>query len=760
MREGPSIGSSLAFGQRAVRFPLPTRTPRLANAVLAVARALAEGAHNEAVRIIDTLATMPAAEAGATDAAVDARGRTELVAPTLRAHAAAHVLLDLARGDWQVAIEGSQILVTAPTWRSSGSGLSPLEISAEKQRIRQSLVARIEEQLERPATRVFIQEQERIHFTGSGPRMIVNLFADGPALASSLRERGVDAIRPYLQAADGEAGRDTHTGLRLCDIFRYFRYYWSFPFGSTPGRTVPFLVRDEGQPSHPVVGLIALASAVPRLGARDTALGWTAAWLEAVVAALDPPEGHAREHFEDVEEALRAVYAVAVMPGELAKDLSHLLGMNEEMVSLAHLGLALDREDPTVARGRLRRAQSRLVRNLLRELETSLGDISLDGLGITHAEALLAPVAARRRLELRAGRSRARWHASRSVERPGLPSSDRPSAEDLLSPVALRQLAKSPLFLKKRIAQAAKLLTAWEDLEPVRQEGFAGLRLLTFGRDDPWRGSKFTGGTEVSRGLRSSLLQRQGRLLATQIADVVVCGAIPPYGPLLGGKLTALLALSREPAAEYHRRYAHQASEIASQVAGRPIIRSADLIALTTTSFYGVGSSQYERARLPSGVGWRDVGYSAGHGTLHFSRETTQLLQTLVRAETGRSLNTSTFGEGPSERLRKLREGLARLGLDEGALLQHGMPRRVYLAELVPGQTHVGARPGGRPWRIDGPKAEDVAKFWGERWLGPRLARSTAHIEEVAAFRREAALLSARLIGAGTSAGMALRGAE
>src|SRR5207247_1445676 len=131
---------------------------------------------------------------------------------------------------------------------------------------------------------------------------------------------------------------------------------------------------------------------------------------------------------------------------------------------------------------------------------------------------------------------------------------------------------------------------------------------------------------------------------------------------------------------------------ICSQMAGQPIKRSADLIALTTTSFYGVGSSQYERVRLPDGLGWSFVGYSSGHGTLHFSSRTSELLQTLVRLETGRDLNTSTFGEGPSERLRKLREGLSRLGLDESNFLQHGMPRRVFVSELRTRQTRPGAR--------------------------------------------------------------------
>ena len=43
----------------------------------------------------------------------------------------------------------------------------------------------------------------------------------------------------------------------------------------------------------------------------------------------------------------------------------------------------------------------------------------------------------------------------------------------------------------------------------------------------------------------------------------------PTIESLLGGKLTALLALSRDLADAYHARYRAQVSEIGSQMAGR-----------------------------------------------------------------------------------------------------------------------------------------------------------------------------------------------
>jgi hypothetical protein len=80
--------------------------------------------------------------------------------------------------------------------------------------------------------------------------------------------------------------------------------------------------------------------------------------------------------------------------------------------------------------------------------------------------------------------------------------------------------------------------------------------------------------------------------LSSRIAGVSICGAIHPCNEILGGKLVALLLASREVHDAYSGRYSAQVSVIASQMAGRPVSKPADLRILTTTSLYGVGSSQ------------------------------------------------------------------------------------------------------------------------------------------------------------------------
>jgi hypothetical protein len=735
-----TLESGLLFA-RAVHFPLSIRTHRLARAVLEVAHALSRNDRVSAdalTRIL--LRTPPINEVSA--------GGAGGVAPTLRAQALASVLMDLHENEWIVQVDEGQVYVIAPTWHAGGTGLSPEDIRAEKERARRSVAARVREELARPKTQEFILDMERAHYTPHGPRSILNLVAEGRALADSLEREGAAAIKPYLQVADSAAGHDDHTGLRLWDVFDYFHRLWSFPFGSPPGRSVPFLIRDAGQPNHPVCGLVSLVSPIPRLTPRDSAFGWTAAWLEAIVAALDAPDEAVNTHFRRLEEQLATLPEDLLTARQVFSDLSDLLGV-EAASSAAELSAALTRLGRAAA-GRMKRARERIAQDLTAEVRDAFRAISLVGLGVTPAEALARPRAARRKLIERAEAARVRWHSSRALHNVDGPRGERLDGAAHASAKELRARARAPLFEKKRAAQGAKLLGAWIELRELEREGTSDLlRSLVLGAPEPWSSSsgKLSGGADVSRAVRVALLQRQTRFLASEIVDVAVCGAVPPYGALLGGKLAALLALSRDAAGAYHERYADLATEIGSQMAGKSMTRPADLLALITTSFYGVGCSQYARLRLAGDAGevrWRFAGYSRGHGTMHFSQETSTRLHELVRLETGRGLNTSTFGEGPSERMRKVRDGLARLGLNADALVRHGLPRQVFVAELAPNATRPGHRGTHRPWRLVGPSQDEVAAFWRERWLAPRLAREDTLVA-LREFRAELLLLSKRV---------------
>jgi hypothetical protein len=98
---------------------------------------------------------------------------------------------------------------------------------------------------------------------------------DGRHLASQMAKSVSlhELVDPYVQFVSPGA-RCEFTGLRLLDIWRYFRHTWSNPYESVPGRSLQLLVRDRAAPNHPVIGIAALSSAAVRLGPRDRFIGW------------------------------------------------------------------------------------------------------------------------------------------------------------------------------------------------------------------------------------------------------------------------------------------------------------------------------------------------------------------------------------------------------------------------------------------------------------------------------------------------------
>lgn len=730
------------FARRSVHIPLRIRVPRHYQSVLNLARAL-EAGDAEAIEAWDDDLNLAA---GVHEVLVNAA--PPAVSPSLRAKVLGAVLIDLARAGWSISVEDGQVYAAAPEWSVETKGMSPEEVRAEKERARAAMAGRVQEEIESEPTRRFIVRVESPRATEHGLRSVLSLIADGPSVATAIRARGSDAIQPVLCPADLDAGRDPETGLLYADIFRYLRLFWSFPTSAPPGRSLSYLIRDAGQPGSPVCGLLCVASPVPRLSVRDSALGWTAAWLEGIVVALDFPASAPEEHLRAVVDAWRASPEHGAHTLSILDDVGALLGFPEARSPEA-LSTYL-RRLPTLQRAqRADGARRRVLADLRRELEDALALISFDGFGFTQDWALANPVKARAHLEALKGDATHRWRESRKTTGAQGTPSERLDQRALADDDALRNASREPLFFKKRVTQGANVLRAWEDLAPRERERPAErLRQIALGRTDP-SAPTLTSGDGVARGARFALLQRQNRLVASQVLDVCVCGAIPPYGPLLGGKLAALAALTRDVAADYHARYARRVSEITSQMAGQAYTRPADLVAMTTTSFYGVGSSQYERLSVRSDDGvdvrWRLVGRTRGNGTLHFSSRTSKLIDEMLCAETGRKLISSRFGEGPSERLRKIRDGLDHVGIDADELLRHGMPRLVYLAELRPGATRPGARATPSAWRREGPSWGSVTQAWRERWLASRLRSRPDVIDEVARFSRVDALLSNRL---------------
>lgn len=571
----------------------------------------------------------------------------ELTSITTACRAALALLRDLIAQGWDVEWAAGSIIVSPP---QSGD-----DVEQEKKRVRIQEQLKRDEQLRTPSVRRFIEGMERPRERDGRFRSIFDLMRDGIELSEKLKTANSgqlafsDIVDPYLQVFDSSE-RCEWTGLRLMDVWRYFRHTWSNQYVSTPGRSMPVLVRDRAADNHPVIGIAALGSAIVQLAHRDRALGW------------NPP---------DVLDQLR-----------------------QDPTSIDSKWL-LDRLDAWRS-----------------ELYTV--DLAADGLwsdewwdapDLADIDALVRESALRRQRHQRLGRK----------------SDFRTSKAGCGDEFWLAR-AQTDLFRSKRCKLAADLLTARRVLEPCTGNASEGTLAAVL--------STAAGRRSVSWTIRRAKAETVG----TEIADITVCGAIAPYTHLLGGKLVASLLASPSVVRAYHDKYREKPSEIASAIAARRVVRSANLIYLGTTSLYGAGSSQYNRLKIPSDVldssadlEFAPLGRSQSFGTSHLSQETVSALADLAEQAQRGARVKSIFGEGASPKFRKIREGMDLLGWPSDELLRHRRERIIYGVELAAAPGDYLLRRQSRPDYLFDPSLEDdvarVSDWWRTRWMVPRSQR-------------------------------------
>ena len=312
----------------------------------------------------------------------------------------------------------------------------------------------------------------------------------------------------------------------------------------------------------------------------------------------------------------------------------------------------------------------------------------------------------------------------------------RNKVEDASSVAHWRKQACTPLYKSKRAMALSELLEMRLCLERHFDGVFSAAKLKALTETA-------TGRRIISKIVRKAKADRVG----IAMADITVCGAVQPYNALLGGKLVSMLAISPAVIVEYQRRYAKAVSQIASSMAGRPIIRPSKLVYFGTTSLYGNGSSQYNRVKLPASllggseedyILYRELGQSESYGTSQFSDETIEAIVECLRQSTNGERVHSIFGEGVSPRLRKVREGLALLGFPEDSLLQHGRRRSVYGVMLAHNTRNyllgIDRKPQYRV-AIHEPNSNNaIISWWQHRWLSGRI-QSDQVLKQVALHR-------------------------
>ena len=206
--------------------------------------------------------------------------------------------------------------------------------------------------------------------------------------------------------------------------------------------------------------------------------------------------------------------------------------------------------------------------------------------------------------------------------------------------------------------------------------------------------------------------QRRKRL--SSVLDAYVCGAVPPYNMLLGGKLVVCLMSAHEVVREFDSRYRFQPNHWGE-------FKYPRLSLITVTSALG-RSSLYNRVKLPGIVELHHLDSStSGWGHFQIPDDIFKDMRLLLSMEDHRYADGHQYGDGPNWRLRTIREALARIGISTDTL-RHGISRDVF------------AMPMARNWReylngevddcdIERPTVGHIAAAAKDRWIVPRSKR-------------------------------------
>ena len=606
--------------------------------------------------------------------------------------AAARVLIDLARLSWSVKTFGYNIELSSAPFRPDRR-FTPEYIGQHKRTIRQELEPlRIAQQSD-PSVRRFVRRIEK-PVAHTKRKSILHLIADGRELHSRLqpallasgpdRVRALeDAVQPYLQLVPDQSEpeiKDEFTGIPLGDVWRYFRYTWTLPQLSIPGRQLLYLIRDRAHPQHAVMGIIALSNCAMQMKDRDNLIGWTYdAFSERARTASQSPD--APIQLQGLFDQLERNIAIALSNLEPAGILT-----------------AAEVENPTPELvSRLRRRSEEFAK--LRE------------------EALR---------ELSAGDNQP--YVLQELE--DIESEAPPVSDDVLkleSKVMTKRAVvagRRMLVAKKRAFEFARLLQARLSLREGHDAFVAPSTTLSILRQE-----------DFQIGVGTALSANKSARAGVNMLEITTCGAVKPYNQILTGKLAALLMFSPEVAADYRKRYGDDPSIISSQLKNAPVRRDNTLVYLGTTSLYALGSSQYERVRLPAGtiapdqaeLRYEHIGYTSGFGTVQFAPKTARAVEKVLESKVGFQNVNSIFGEGPSPRLRKFRTGLEELGFDPESLMRHNQHRLIYSVKLCDGALEfLRSESSLLPEYITHPEkyrdtTQRIVTFWRERWLASRL---------------------------------------
>lgn len=165
------------------------------------------------------------------------------------------MLLDLVQQGWVMDIRDETLYLLFSAENSNNKDYIKYRLSFERN-----------VQFEEKSVVQFVEKMEKKRIFNGKEISIKSLIGNSTDLIHKIKN-GEIIVKPYIQQITND--RDIYTGYKLSDIWRYFRYTWSIPYKTMPGRNIYYLVRDEAQENHPVIGIFALGNSILNLTVRD-----------------------------------------------------------------------------------------------------------------------------------------------------------------------------------------------------------------------------------------------------------------------------------------------------------------------------------------------------------------------------------------------------------------------------------------------------------------------------------------------------------
>jgi hypothetical protein len=260
------------------------------------------------------------------------------------------LLADLLEQGWSLRCDGKKVYVRASSFKPNPGET----IDHVKQRIRKGLQSASNRQLASSSVSEFIASMERVRIFHGRDVSVSSLVDSGQELAKKIdairknplgrQEAALMAlVKPSIQECTSD-GRCETTGLKLQDIWRYFRHTWSLEYNPLPGRTQRFLIRNIARPNHPVIGIAMLASPTANLGSRDEWIGWQIEKVEeGLINGTLEASCVARALVDAIKQSVSDIrHDDLVTPSEIMKPTRQTIFKIEQIAARAEAGRRYD----------------------------------------------------------------------------------------------------------------------------------------------------------------------------------------------------------------------------------------------------------------------------------------------------------------------------------------------------------------------------------------------------------------------------------